>query len=144
MFVSVLGMHNIGFFDNILHFIWLMIDTNTDTDMCVFASSHLIAELTKSPLEWNLHTVLLWILLPCWPASKCRHKIQSMKLCDIHYLHKRGKILKFHYKYDMFYITYVTGCLIKETSAYYFTGYYTGGYWRVGRYPIFNFNTNIS
>ncbi len=43
----------------------------------------------------NLHTVFLCMHSPCWPAGKCRHKIQSLKWCNIHFLwKKRRKILE--------------------------------------------------
>ncbi len=42
----------------------------------------------------DLHTVLLCMLLLCWPACKCRHKIQSLKRCNIHFLWKRRKVLE--------------------------------------------------
>ncbi len=76
-------MHNIGFFadiryDNILQLIWPIIDT--DADIYVNFSPHLFAEIIKSLLEWNLHAVLLFKLLLCWPVSKCRHKTQSLKI----------------------------------------------------------------
>ncbi len=34
--------------------------------------------------------------------------------------------------------------LIKETAAYYFIGYYAGGYQHAGQYLIFKFTANMS
>ncbi len=68
---------------DILQLIWPIIGIYTNIYVYIFFP-HLIAEINKFPLQQNLHTVLLCILLPCWPPGKCRHintlntKLKSM------------------------------------------------------------------
>ncbi len=84
-----LGMHDIGFFAHIryadiLQLIWPII--NIDIYVYFFPTPNCRDRHISS--EVNLQTVLLCRLLLCW------HKIQSLNLCNIYSLCKRGKILE--------------------------------------------------
>ncbi len=88
----ILGMHDIGFsadirYCDILQLIWPIIDTDTS----------LTAEIIESLLWWNLHKVLLCVLMLCRPAGKCRHKIQSLKHVIFLSCAKEEKYLNFCY-----------------------------------------------
>ncbi len=52
--------------------------------------------------------------LPCCPAGKGRHKIQSLKLCNIYSLCKRRKILEF--MLSKTFHTYLRQWLLNKTS----------------------------
>ncbi len=93
----VLGMHGIGFFADsqyadILQLIWPVINTNTYIYVYFSPTPNCRDHQVSSVV--NLHTVISCRLSLCRPAGKCRHKIQSLKSCNIHSLCKRGKIFE--------------------------------------------------
>ncbi len=100
--MKMLGMQDIGFFAVIryadhLQLILSIIDSDADIYVYFFPRTYL--QKSSSLFCRGIYIQYCYqrrfnILLPCWAAGKCRHKIKNLKLCNIHSLCKRKKILE--------------------------------------------------